>query len=444
MRILTVCGTLGRGGTERVAQNFTLAYQRAGHSVAFLAYDDATGPRRARLEAAGVPIFGGGGGGDRDGDAELALRQLQDFNPELIHIHRPGIRNDRETELLRRLRTKDRRVLETNVFARVDFSDGADLIDVHLHLTPWCLWRWQHWLGRRAAPRRIGVVVPNAVETADFVRASDEARRQWRRTLDIPDDAYLCGRVGQPLDAGWHPHILHAFAAVAREDRAAHLVVIGLPPGLRPVLQELPDDVRRRVRDLPLTDSDAELIRLYSSLDCFLHSAAAGESFGMVLTEAMLCGCPVVTASRPHKSNSHIIVADHMRAGIVAGSVKRLPEAALRMWSDRDLRQRLAAATRQSIFDRFSADLVAARAVRVGEIALGLDPTAAGTSLRQHLADAGFQTHVPTSDIRALLANTLGSPDLRELLAMRILHQPATHRMVYQYLKWRYYRRLPK
>ena len=80
--------------------------------------------------------------------------------------------------------------------------------------------------------------------------------------------------------------------------------LVGLPESLVPVLQSLPAEVRKQCVQLPLINSDHELSVLYSSLDCFLHAAASGESFGLVLTEAMLCGCPVVTVSRPYRATA--------------------------------------------------------------------------------------------------------------------------------------------
>ena len=41
--------------------------------------------------------------------------------------------------------------------------------------------------------------------------------------------------------------------------------------------------------------SNSELVELYNMADCFV-SASLGEGFGMPQLEAMLCGCPVVTA----------------------------------------------------------------------------------------------------------------------------------------------------
>ena len=48
-------------------------------------------------------------------------------------------------------------------------------------------------------------------------------------------------------------------------------------------------------------------------MDGFLHVSRIGESFGMVLCEAMLCGVPVVTLSTPLKDNSQLEVVGPRR-----------------------------------------------------------------------------------------------------------------------------------
>ena len=86
---------------------------------------------------------------------------------------------------------------------------------------------------------------------------------------------------------------------------------------------------------------------MYSSLDCFLHAARIGESFGMVLAEAMLCGCPVVTASRPFKDNSQVEVVGHLKGGVVARSAKSLATALRAFRFDPGIRQQLQSNLRQ-------------------------------------------------------------------------------------------------
>jgi len=428
MRILTVCRDLSRGGTQRVACTFSIAYKRAGHETAVLAWC-GDGPRRASLEAAGIPVFSGAGG------LAAAVAAADAFRPDIIHMHRPGMRNDAETELLRVLRRPDRRVLETNVFARVDRSPAADLIDVHFQLSAWCMWRWRRWLG---AERRqhAGVVVPNAVEVADFQRAPAGDIAAFRAANDIPADAYVCGRVGQPAAANWHVQILRAFDCLARHHPGAYLVLVGLPQNLLSELESLPADVRRRVRRLPLTDSDRQLSLIYSCLDCFIHAAHSGESFGLVLAEAMLCGCPVVTASRPHKSNTPVELVGHRRGGLVAGSAKRLPQAVLALWADQELRRSVTATARQWVESRYASDKVAATALRVAQMALGCTDRRRLISALEACGD--LKTETTDAEIRALLSDTLGGPDPLELLAMRIVHNPLVQRAICAFLRWRY------
>ena len=61
MRILSIGASLGRGGTERAVETFSLGFQRLGHAVAVLAWQDG-GLRQAHLEENGVEVFIGGAG----------------------------------------------------------------------------------------------------------------------------------------------------------------------------------------------------------------------------------------------------------------------------------------------------------------------------------------------------------------------------------------------
>ena len=59
MRILSIGASLGRGGTERAVETFSLGFQRLGHDVAVLGWQDG-GLRRARLEGReALPALGG-------------------------------------------------------------------------------------------------------------------------------------------------------------------------------------------------------------------------------------------------------------------------------------------------------------------------------------------------------------------------------------------------
>jgi glycosyltransferase involved in cell wall biosynthesis len=419
MRILSIGAGLGRGGTERALVTFSLAYRRFGHEVAVLAWQEG-GQRQAALERDGIDVHRGGR------FLRRALEAADAFNPDLIHIHRVGVARDVETAILRRLRTGHRRVLETNVFGRVDRSVASASIDVHMHLSDWCLWRWRRWLGRRQ-DMPIGVVVPNPVDPEAFVPAGAESRERLRSRLGLPRDAFLCGRIGQPCGGKWHAATFTAFRALATVDPTAHLLLMGLPSSLRRDLDALPAVVRRRIIELPLVDTDSELADTYSLLDAFLHASRIGESFGYVLAEAMLCGCPVVTASTPHVDNSQVEVVGHMTGGIVAASTRGLASALLCLRSNDALRRRLEPGLRPHVVSRFGAEGVARLALRVGELALECGDRA---QLRRRIAET-TECAERTADgrIGALIRNTLGDPDPVELLSMRVRHQSQVQRL---------------
>ncbi len=414
MRILTICPGLGLGGTERSAQEFTLGFREAGHDVAVLNIG-MPGPRAAILEARGIPVF------TVNGDLDRTLKDADQFSPDIIHIHRRGWHDDREAYVMRRLRGRERRILEQNIFGSVDHSDAANLIDVHLQLSRWCMWRWRRMLGRRGAMTP-GVIVPNPVNPHRFRRADDDEVSSFLEMHGIDKGAYVCGRVGQPFPGKWHVQTLLAFSDLAKRDSRAYLLLAGMPDSLQPALRSLPQDVQRRIIQMPMTPDDEALRVLYSSLDCFIHAANQGESFGLVLAEAMLCGCPVVTVSRPHRDNSQVEVVGHMEGGIVAGSMNRLPAAVRLLRQDEALRLEMRRKCRSRVLSRYNGDMVVRRALRVAELALAADDR---TSLLQSLAeDTELSGVVDDREIDSLLQNTLGKPSLKDMLRASIMHMP--------------------
>jgi glycosyltransferase involved in cell wall biosynthesis len=90
------------------------------------------------------------------------------------------------------------------------------------------------------------------------------------------------------------------------------------------------------------------------------------EGFGLPVAEAMACGCPVVTSNR----SSLPEVAGDAALLVAPGSVEDIADAMKRLWTDAELRSKLASrglarATRYT-WDRTAADTAA-----VYEAALG-------------------------------------------------------------------------
>jgi phosphatidyl-myo-inositol alpha-mannosyltransferase len=133
-------------------------------------------------------------------------------------------------------------------------------------------------------------VVPNALRVRDFERA---------RRADGPVRVVFLGRLEEPRKgltvalqafadvAARHPDIVLDVAGPGDLDRAVR--------GLRP---RLPDDVRRRVRGLGPVDLPAKS-ELLGSADVVLAPQLGGESFGIVVAEAMAAGAAVLASDLP-------------------------------------------------------------------------------------------------------------------------------------------------
>lgn len=217
MKILTVTRDLSLGGTARAAQIFTSAYRKTGHEVAVLSLG-LSGPRGAFLRQTGVEVYEW-----EEKRSEEAFQRADVFRADVVHIHRRGWEDRFESRTLERLRRAGSVVLETNVFGGVDYSAAADCIDVHFQLSQWCMWRWRQRLGARR-DKVAGVIVPYPVDASAFQRASDEEIKRFRKSISVAPDAFVVGRVGQPLAGKWHPQNIMAFIPVARLDPKAVLL----------------------------------------------------------------------------------------------------------------------------------------------------------------------------------------------------------------------------
>lgn len=429
MRILTVINHLGPGGTQRVAQNYSVGYRQAGHDVAVLAYVQG-GPRQATLEDADILTLIGG---TNDQARQSAIAQAVQWNPDLVHIHRTGYTDPESGRLLQQLKQAVGRlpVLETNVFARVDYSPDRELIDVHLLLTRWCLWKWEQWQ-RHIQPMPIGTIVPYTIDTHSFYPPPAAQRAAFRAAHGIPDDAFLFGRIGQPSVWKWSPIIFDAYREIAQRYPHTYLLLVGLPPELRPRISSLPANIQERVVEIDFLHGDEALRQGYSAMDAFLHAAHIGESFGMVLVESMLCGCPVITLSTPHKDNSQLEVVGHEEGGLVVTDRASMVEAMSRMVEHAPLRQQLARRGADRVRERYDFERVISLLLRTAEIAR--QATSREEIRRQLRADSQLVTHVSDAEIRSLLRQTTGQTPLSRRLLMQLVHQPHLYRL-WQYLK---------
>jgi glycosyltransferase involved in cell wall biosynthesis len=312
-KILTIVYDLEIGGTQRAAQNFSIAYHQAGHDSRVLPiYSD--GPRKAEILKSGLSVY------DSGDQLEYSLKKIEEWDPEIIHIHRSGEYDAFLGNILRSLRSNSRKIIETNVFSVVDHSVDSQLIDVHCHLSLWCLWRWNILLKNKA----LGIVVPYLVIPDKFYAEKVDKILQYKIENNIPVNKFIFGRIGQKSPAKFNKEIYLAFDKLFLELQDIHLVIVGLPDRHLEEVSHLKSYKEGGITLIEKIIGDDELRLAYNSFNCFLHYSSIGESFGMVLAEAQLCEVPVISVSTPKVDNSQLEVLIYPESSFIVKNAKDL------------------------------------------------------------------------------------------------------------------------
>ena len=139
--------------------------------------------------------------------------------------------------------------------------------------------------------------------------------------------------------------LLRAFTELAGHRAGLRLLIAG-PGDVADVLGKVPVDLRPRVILLgQVTEEDKA--RVYHSVDVFCAPNTGGESFGVVLIEAMAAGAPIVASDL----DAFRLVLRDGRAGELFrnGDPAALAAAAGRLLDDPELRQRLSAAATDAV-----------------------------------------------------------------------------------------------
>ncbi|MCM2579436.1 glycosyltransferase family 4 protein [Streptomyces meridianus] len=184
---------------------------------------------------------------------------------------------------------------------------------------------------RRTLVEHLGgdaVVIPNGVDVDFFARAEPEPRWQGQTIGFI-------GRIDEPRKG--LPVLMRALPEILAERPDARLLVAGRGDEQEAVAG-LPEKMRERVEFLGMV-SDEEKARLLRSVDLYVAPNTGGESFGIILVEAMSAGAPVLASDL----DAFVQVLDGGEAGELFANEEAgaLASAAVRLLGDAGRRAEL-------------------------------------------------------------------------------------------------------
>ena len=283
-------------------------------------------------------------------------RELRAFAPDVVHVHEPpagpiswDVCSWPDAPVVGTFHAYSTKPLLNQVATLAGARRKFNQLAARIAVSEAAAWTGRRWFGGRYA------VIPNGVHTDAAPDAPKPASERLRLVF-----------VGRPEERKGLPVLLSAFSALV-EHVDAGLVVVGSEPA--DVRSYLPDpSAASRIEALGRVSTE-ELWRRLHEADLLCAPSLAGESFGMVLTEAFAAGTPVLASNIAGYAE---VVSDG-RDGVLVppADPQRLAEELQDLSHDRDRLAEMGRAARESA-KSYAWSHVAARVAEVYERAIDL------------------------------------------------------------------------
>ncbi len=202
-------------------------------------------------------------------------------------------------------------------------------------------------------------IVPNGVDVGRF--SSAEPIEELR---DGSLNILFVGRMEPRKGA---KHLLRAMPRICEEIPGCRLVVVGGGPLASHYGKYVPESCSGRIMFTGHVSNEM-LARHYATADVFCSPATGGESFGIVLLEAMASSSAIVASNITGYND----VVDDGRTGILVApaSPEAIASAVIRVAREPELKARIVGAARAEV-ERYAWDRVTKDILRVYEDAIG-------------------------------------------------------------------------
>lgn len=372
------------GGVARSVRGFTDEFRRRGHRVVVVAPAFEGMPAR-EADVVRVRAVQNFNGSDFSVPMPLSgkvIALLKTFQPQIVHSHHPFLLGD--TAL------------------RVSASRGVPVIFTHhtmyekyTHYVPGDSPRFRRFVldlvtgycnlcdaviapsgtvAREILRRGVGVpveVIPTGVNRELFAAGNREA---FRKRLGIPGDAFLVGHVGRIAPEKNLTFLAEAVGRFLLRNPKARFFLAGDGP-LRQAIEQryAAPDLAGRFHAGGVMDHP-ELASAYKAMDVFAF-ASCTETQGMVLTEAMAAGVPVVAVDG---SGVREVVRDGENGRLLPSADAEAFVSALEWVAELSPKERMRLGEGiERTAEEFSMPGTAARTLALYESLIGLKPASA-------------------------------------------------------------------
>ena len=352
-KALHIVKALGLGGTEKVMQLMCLGLTGSRFEPSVFSFKD--GERADMLRAGGLQVT----------VSKKLFEHILALQPDIVHVHRAGWP---EPELLRpicaaRLRLSRQgqppfQLLETNVFGRHDPSPEAKTLDATLFVSHFCARRFSRLHGIETIPPRWQVLY----NPIDFAAIAQCTAPPHKRDYSRP----MVGRVSRADPGKWSALALDWLPQVCARRPDFRYRIIGGIDMARQFVQR--HGLQAQVEFLPPFINDADLAAFLDGLSVFAHANDTGESFGLVIAEAMAAGLPVVThPAAGERDNAQLELVEHGKTGLVARNTEEYAAALLWLLEHPQEARRMGEAGREKAGREFAQAIIAAKLAGIYE-----------------------------------------------------------------------------
>lgn len=203
------------------------------------------------------------------------------------------------------------------------------------------------------------VWMPNPVDTDEFCPANRTERLRLRSKLGVPSASPVILYVGRLAAVKALPSLLDAFAIVVQKFPGAVLILLGDGPS-RPELLEQAKRLQLEEENIRFMGRiDPAEIPIWSRISDVFTLVSVSEGFSCALAEAMSTGLPCVVSDIP--ANRQLIKSGEQGLLTQVGNPESIAAAILSLLGNPALRERMGQASRQTILDHYSIELVANR-----------------------------------------------------------------------------------